>query len=128
MTYSWKSATFVSLSLAAVLAVLAPNLSGGAGSFVAATLLVPALIATPVAVRLSQTPSVVGACAGIALALCGLVVHSGISFAMLPYDLPTYAEKVQGQIEYQLAVMVLVFLSAGLRSFLSRRRRGSTHD
>lgn len=80
----------------------------------------------PVAVRAFRTPSVGGAWAGIAVALLGLVIHAGISLAMLPFDLRTYADKVQGQFEYQLAVMALVFLSTGATSFLSRHRRGST--
>lgn len=126
MIATWNSAAFTGWSLAALLAVLAPNFSGGGGSFVVASLLAPALIALPPAIRAFRRPAAVSLAMGALLALSGLLVHAGISFMMLPYGLATYAEKMQGQLEYQMIVITLVFLACGVISFLSRRRRART--
>lgn len=126
MSYSLKSAAFVSLSLAAVFAVVAPNLRGGAGSFVVASVLMPALVATPLALVSFRPFRVFVAATGLALALSSLLVHAGISFAMLTYDLDTYIDKVQGQFRYQLAVALLIFSATGVAAFRSHRRQGDT--
>ena len=128
MFYAWRTAVLASYLFAVVLAILVPDLSGGLGSYLVIFLLVPALVAAPLAIASFRLPGAARALAGLALASVALLVHAIISFAIYatnstpPLDSLTYT-MVYVELAIQFAVVLLVFLVVGGASSFARRRR-----